>query len=36
MKFKIRWKTNIEVMVGKTNAKAKYNTRVGTKYENLS
>ena len=30
LRFKTRWKTNIEVMVGKTNTEAKYST----KYEN--
>ena len=34
LRFKTRWKNNIEVMVGKTNTKAKYSTCVGTKYEN--
>ena len=32
-RFQPRWKTDIEVMVGKTNAKANYSTCVGTIYE---
>ena len=34
LRFQPRWKTDIEVMVGKTNTKAKYSTCVGTIYEN--
>ena len=34
LRFQPRWKTDIEVMVGKTNTKAKYSTCVGTRYEN--
>ena len=34
LRFQPRWKTDIEVMVGKTNTKAKYSTSVGTRYEN--
>ena len=34
LRFKKRWKTDIEVMVGKTNTKAKYSTCVSTRYEN--
>ena len=34
LRFQPRWKTDIEVMVGKTNTKATYSTCVGTRYEN--
>ena len=34
LRFQPRWETDIEVMVGKTNTKAKYSTCAGTKYEN--
>ena len=34
LRFQPRWKTDIEVMGGKTNTKAKYSTCVGTRYEN--
>ena len=34
LRFQPRWKTDIEVMVGKTNTKAKYSTCIGTRYEN--
>ena len=34
LRFQPRWKTDIEVMIGKTNTKAKYSTYVGTRYEN--
>ena len=34
LRFKPRWQTDIEVMVGKTNTKAKYSPCVGSRYEN--